>query len=63
MFVKNQTTGPQDIYLKRNNKYIPSFNDIYKKRFYLYILIFFLLNSKVSKDYRNRTSYLKQNNY
>jgi hypothetical protein len=56
MFIKSQTTGLLDIYPKRNNRYMPSFNNIYKKKLHLYILILFLLNSKVSKDYKNRTS-------
>jgi hypothetical protein len=61
--MKSQTTGPLDIYLKRDNKYMPSFNNIHKRKLYLYTLILFLLNSKVSKDYKNRTSWRKQNNY
>jgi hypothetical protein len=56
MFMKNQTTGPLDIHPKRNNKHIPSFNNIRKEKLHLYILILFSLNSKVSKDYRNKTS-------
>jgi hypothetical protein len=56
MFMKSQTIGLLDIYPKRNNKYMLSFNNIRKEKFYLYTLIFFLLNSKVSKDYRNKTS-------
>jgi hypothetical protein len=56
MSVKSQITGPPDIHPKRDNKYMLSFNNIRKRKFYLYILIFFSLNSKVSKDYRNRTS-------
>jgi hypothetical protein len=63
IFMKSQTIGLLDIYPKRNNRHMPSFNNIRKKRFYLYILIFFSLNSKVLKDYRNRTSWRKQNNY
>jgi hypothetical protein len=55
IFIKSQTTSPLDIYPKRNNRHIPSFNNI-RKKFYLYILTFFSLNSKVSKDYKNRTS-------
>jgi hypothetical protein len=31
MFIRSQTTGPQDIYLKRDSKYIPSFNNILKE--------------------------------
>jgi hypothetical protein len=54
--IKNQIASLQNIHPKKNNKYIPSFNNIRKIRFYLYILIFFLLNSKVSKDYRNKTN-------
>jgi hypothetical protein len=56
MFMKSQTTGPLDIYPKRDNKYMLSFNNICKRKLYLYILILFSLNSKVSKDYKNRTS-------
>jgi hypothetical protein len=56
MFMKSQTISLLDIYPKRNNKHILSFNNIRKRKFYLYILILFLLNSKVSKDYRNKTS-------
>jgi hypothetical protein len=55
MFI-SQTIGPLDIYPKKDNKYIPSFNNMRKGRLYLYILIFFSLNSKVSKDYKNITS-------
>jgi hypothetical protein len=62
MFI-SQTIGPLDIYPKKDNKYIPSFNNMRKGRLYLYILIFFSLNSKVSKDYKNITSWRKQNNY
>jgi hypothetical protein len=39
--IRNQTTSLQDIHPKRNNKYIPSFNDILKERFYLFISILF----------------------
>jgi hypothetical protein len=56
MSIKSQTIGLLDIYPKRDNRHILSFNNIYKGRFYLYTLIFFLLNSKVSKNCRNRTS-------
>jgi hypothetical protein len=51
MSVRSQTAGPQDIYPKRDSRYIPSFNNTLKEGYQLYISVFFLLNSKVSRDY------------